>query len=154
MNLTTEHAESLLLLIADLTSQRDAANAAYQKLNREWDQHEEQTRVARQREQDAADRADKIAPLVDVLNAWSGLTWRWLGGRVAGSTMKSGTHLQVEWEATPGGWQALLLRVVDGRDPSSDAVVRVLSAGGSTRLEALIQLVMCGPLKVSNEAST
>lgn len=40
MELTTDQTTALLRLIADLTEQRDTARADFQRLDREWDEHE------------------------------------------------------------------------------------------------------------------
>ena len=137
MELTTDQVVALLRLVADLTEQRDAANARFQGLNREWDEYQEEQRRQRASEPNVEDIA-----LLEVLNAWTPWGWRWhhlRAGQVAFAEVPQG-EWQVEFR-TGERDEAALLFVPKGRNATADVDRKVT---GATRLAALVGIVARG----------
>lgn len=137
MELTTDQVVALLRLVADLTEQRDAANAAYRELNREWDEYERRLAAERASEPNVEDIA-----LLEVLNAWTSWGWRWhhlRAGEVAFAEVPQG-EWQVEFRTGERDEAALLFMPKGRRSPAE--VERKVT--GATRLAALVRIVAHG----------
>lgn len=141
MELTTDQVVALLGLVASLTEERDAANARFQGLDREWDEYQDEQRRQRDEMPDAEDVA-----IMEVLRTWSRREWQWRGERREG----------VQWElfsvAQGGEWEVKFVRSqgsVHGLlsfDKGEDKVIPGIMRRSheSSRLAALTALAIGG----------